>query len=816
MKKHCKMIGEGLIIILSALCPVSSVVNDAFRCHPMAALLRSNNFNELFWATISGEYVSESFCKIPIPDNLTETKMNLKTSEFELNLILELPHSIFHTNTKVVVTDENGDYEPNVHFSPRCFLSGHPEDEHGIASISYCQGWRGIITTNGTDYLFEPPHSNCGHGFTLVGKRTSDLLMEQVKKQNNAKHKNYPEFKMEVGIFYDQQMNDFLEKELRAITLEQKLNFLVTQWNVVQYEFNKKIMLESRIQIIIKYIHFFKKDPNWYRIGDDLEKSMDDICNWASRNDLKLDHLHVGTGWKTGNLLGVGGSGGVCNSGRCAISKTRQWGYINSICHEIAHGIDIPHDDHPNCDDTPGISGLMGERGTGWSKCSVKYFKLWLERGRGKCLLNKDVHLMQKPKGKPSFNIDTYGSGLFPAMYHDRDQYCEEKFGKGFRYVALYPQQTCGIQSCANLDPGPEFGAIRVDEEGIDGLYCGPGKVCRLDLRCENLTQANLWEPVPVQIGNWGAWSPYSECSRTCGVGYSYSRRNCDNPRPINAEWCNGNQVRIKVCNQQPCKNNNTNLATHLRERASETCAMLVNNKFIDGNKFLKTGSPYSNISRSLKYFQHYPHRSINGYDNLGRLHYVSPDDCATACFKHPNCRSFEYKKSLMICDLSKETTLSHSLVNNKYWDLYELPADETRFFQRSHFQIIDDYDNLTRFENVSVLSCASVCLRDHLCRSFEYNRHMRICRTRSATSHKYNTRRNISWDLYEITDDVSGKEGLCEVRCDPIRETDEGTLGHVGFMPDGSSCGSTIDSNWRCLFGKCQKLQTRKYTEFP
>lgn len=51
----------------------------------------------------------------------------------------------------------------------------------------------------------------------------------------------------------------------------------------------------------------------------------------------------------------------------------------------------------------------------------------------------------------------------------------------------------------------------------------------------------------------------------------------------------------------------------------------------------------------------------------------------------------------------------------------------------------------------------------------------------------------------------VSGKEGLCEVRCDPINPMDEGILGHVGFMPDGTSCGSSTNSNWRCLFGKCQ-----------
>lgn len=243
---------------------------------------------------------------------------------------------------------------------------------------------------------------------------------------------------------------------------------------------------------------------------------------------------------------------------------------------------------------------------------------------------------------------------------------------------------------------------------------------------------------------------------------------------------------------------------------------MLVNNNFIDRNKFLKTGSSYSNISRGLRYFSHHPYRSIKGFDNLYRLNSVSPEDCATVCFKQSECRSFEYKRSLRICDLSKETTAHHSLTNNKYWDFYEIAVDEISFFKRSHFQIVDGYDDLPRLQNISVMSCASACLRNHFCRSFGYNAFNSICQRSTTASQKYSPQRNMYWDMYEITDDVSGKEGLCEVRCDPINPMDEGILGHVGFMPDGTSCGSSTNSNWRCLFGKCQKLQTRTYTEFP
>ena len=64
----------------------------------------------------------------------------------------------------------------------------------------------------------------------------------------------------------------------------------------------------------------------------------------------------------------------------------------------------------------------------------------------------------------------------------------------------------------------------------------------------------------------------------------------------------------------------------------------------------------------------------------MGRLYYISPEDCATSCFKHPECRSFEYKKSNRICDLSKETTTTHSLGNNEHWEFYQLADTGKKF----------------------------------------------------------------------------------------------------------------------------------------
>ena len=34
--------------------------------------------------------------------------------------------------------------------------------------------------------------------------------------------------------------------------------------------------------------------------------------------------------------------------------------------------------------------------------------------------------------------------------------------------------------------------------------------------------------------GNWGGWSEFSGCSRTCGGGVKMAKRLCNNPKPAN------------------------------------------------------------------------------------------------------------------------------------------------------------------------------------------------------------------------------------------------------------------------------------------
>ncbi|XP_045140613.1 A disintegrin and metalloproteinase with thrombospondin motifs 2 [Echinops telfairi] len=54
--------------------------------------------------------------------------------------------------------------------------------------------------------------------------------------------------------------------------------------------------------------------------------------------------------------------------------------------------------------------------------------------------------------------------------------------------------------------------------------------------------------------GNWGAWSPFGSCSRTCGTGVKFRTRQCDNPHPANGgRTCSGLGYNFQLCNPQEC-----------------------------------------------------------------------------------------------------------------------------------------------------------------------------------------------------------------------------------------------------------------------
>ncbi|XP_047443825.1 hemicentin-1 isoform X2 [Mugil cephalus] len=60
-------------------------------------------------------------------------------------------------------------------------------------------------------------------------------------------------------------------------------------------------------------------------------------------------------------------------------------------------------------------------------------------------------------------------------------------------------------------------------------------------------------EPCPIN-GNWGPWSSWGSCSRTCNGGQMRRYRTCDNPRPANGgRACAGSDTHMQRCSTASC-----------------------------------------------------------------------------------------------------------------------------------------------------------------------------------------------------------------------------------------------------------------------
>uniref|UniRef100_A0A8C3DQA4 Hemicentin-1 n=1 Tax=Corvus moneduloides TaxID=1196302 RepID=A0A8C3DQA4_CORMO len=83
-------------------------------------------------------------------------------------------------------------------------------------------------------------------------------------------------------------------------------------------------------------------------------------------------------------------------------------------------------------------------------------------------------------------------------------------------------------------DPAPQFGGRKCEGSDIQMDFCNS-------------------DPCPVH-GNWGPWSSWGTCSRTCNGGQARRYRSCDNPRPASGgRACAGADVQIQRCSTDLC-----------------------------------------------------------------------------------------------------------------------------------------------------------------------------------------------------------------------------------------------------------------------
>ncbi|XP_055010314.1 ADAMTS-like protein 3 [Boleophthalmus pectinirostris] len=70
----------------------------------------------------------------------------------------------------------------------------------------------------------------------------------------------------------------------------------------------------------------------------------------------------------------------------------------------------------------------------------------------------------------------------------------------------------------------------------------------RQDDQVSRFPRSDVTDPDSSQDSGWDAWGPWSDCSRTCGGGASYSLRRC-----LDSGNCDGKNIRYKTCSNTDC-----------------------------------------------------------------------------------------------------------------------------------------------------------------------------------------------------------------------------------------------------------------------
>ncbi|XP_065348450.1 A disintegrin and metalloproteinase with thrombospondin motifs 9 isoform X3 [Cloeon dipterum] len=247
--------------------------------------------------------------------------------------------------------------------------------------------------------------------------------------------------------------------------------------------------------------------------------------------------------------LGLAEVGAVCNPKKsCSIVQDNGLSAAFTIAHELGHVLNMKHDNDNHCKRFMGPSSkhfmmahMLGENTSPWewSNCSRHYLTEYLESGHGYCLENE-----------PYQELPLKDDSSLPGESFNHNRQCEMLYGPGSRICTYMP--VCGSLWCSQGQSDEQNGCLSQHIPWADGTLCAHNSWCQKG-KCVPKNR----EALAPRHGGWSSWGPFGDCSRSCGGGIKVSKRECDNPRPVNGgKYCIGERMRYHSCNTQDCPYN--------------------------------------------------------------------------------------------------------------------------------------------------------------------------------------------------------------------------------------------------------------------
>ncbi|XP_008275963.1 A disintegrin and metalloproteinase with thrombospondin motifs 2-like [Stegastes partitus] len=471
-----------------------------------------------------------------------------------------------------------------------CLYVGDITDTPGATvAISNCDGLAGMIRTEQEEFFIEPVErgdgvieeegeEGRGGGRTHIVYRSSAVKKVPISSAAADFHSRGADLGglMDLESLYrgvEQSINHTRAGRTRRQSLDRAYNievllgvddsvvqfhgkehvqkYLLTLMNIVNEIYHDQ-SLGAKINVVLVRIIMlgYGKSMSLIELGNPSQ-SLENVCRWAflqqkqDTGDAEYhDHAIFLTRQEFGptGMQGYAPVTGMCHPVRsCTLNHEDGFSSAFVVAHETGHVLGMEHDGQGNrCGDEVHMGSIMAPLVQAafhrfhWSRCSMQE-------------LGRYLHSYDCLRDDP-FDHNWPSLPQLPGLHYSMNEQCRFDFGVGYTMCTAYRTfDPCKQLWCSHPD-NPFFCKTKKGPP-IDGTMCGNGKHC-FKGHCIWLTP-----DIIKQDGNWGSWSEFGQCSRTCGGGVQFRTRDCDNPRPANGgRTCVGATYQFQMCNTSECE----------------------------------------------------------------------------------------------------------------------------------------------------------------------------------------------------------------------------------------------------------------------